>query len=125
MLKNILFVLFSIGLVGAHECRGHDCEPCETICLSNGLTLCYSEYEYLKEQQKISPDVYILNRGDCHLNYSSKCLCCLEYPQNPVCGTDSVTYHNVCELVCVAKTNYGLLNHLGLLHMGPCRPTEN
>jgi hypothetical protein len=119
-----LFIgLLLIGSIYPH-CTENECKACDSVCLSTRVTLCFDDFMYLKEHNQWPKDVYIIGNGDCSVNFSKECLCCYEYPHSVVCGTDDITYYNICELKCVAQTNYGYFAHLQLAYMGPCRDTS-
>ena len=99
----------------------HQCKECEPLCLSNGNDVCYDDYLYLRKNGMLPPNVHIIGYGSCSDDYSLSCICCQDQPISYVCGSDNVTYRNLCELLCVSKTNYGKLLPLVLQYIGKCR----
>lgn len=121
-MKLFLLVLFGLlAVANAEQCEHSQCVECKLLCLSNGNDVCYSDYEYLRQHGLIPTNVFIIGYGSCEIDYSLGCICCQDQPIHYVCGSDNRTYKNVCELLCVSKTNYGKLLPLTLLHMGKCR----
>lgn len=128
-MRNFIgFVLLASLLVlvsTAHHKCDTGCAECKTICMSNGNDMCYDDYEYLRQHDMLPQNVYVLGYGSCSSDYSLSCVCCQEHPIDYVCGSDNRTYKNLCELLCVSKTNYGKLIPLVLMHVGKCRETPH
>lgn len=120
-MRSLLFTILFVTYGLAHECHiKNNCE-CHPICLNTNITICYDDYIYLKNHGKIERSVYIVGKGDCSENYKQECICCSDQTHIPVCGTDNRVYLNLCELRCVADTNYGKINNLDFAHFGYCR----
>jgi len=120
-MKLIILAMFCVSITLAGNCDSYYCKECEYICLSNGNSICYDEYQTLKSTNSLPPEIFVIGNGKCTDDYDRKCICCAQRPQQTVCGTDNKTYRNVCELTCVAETNYGILNNLRLQYFGHCR----
>lgn len=124
-MKSFLFTILFITSVFGHgdnrKCHTQDNCECHPVCLSTRDTICYEDFIYLKNNGKIPHSVYIIGKGDCKERYKVDCICCSEQEHVPVCGTDHQDYLNLCELRCVAGTNYGQLNNLEFAHFGYCR----
>lgn len=118
-------IYFTLIAAAAANCQKHRECPCELICLSSGRTMCLVDYKYMRDNGVISHLETIIGRGSCLDSYSEECLCCSKQPVQWVCGTDHKSYRNLCELRCVASTNYGILQYLKFDHYGLCTETSN
>lgn len=124
IIVGLLLSMTTTMIVSSHDCKKDDVDcPCEEVCLSSGVTMCYEDFLYLKSNNKIPQRDYIVGKGSCSIRYSTDCICCGSLPHSPVCGTDKLTYINLCELRCVANTNYGILNNLEFKRFGACAET--
>lgn len=119
-MKLCFFLLLSFLLLS----EAYQRDDCERICLSNHMDVCYDDFQYLRRDDLIPNDVYVIGEGSCRDNYSKSCLSCVKRPQTFVCGSDNRTYINICELMCVAETNYGKLIPLVFIYTGKCREIQ-
>lgn len=120
-----LFLLCLAVVANADKCENNSqCEECKLLCLSNGTDVCYDDYLYLRKHGMIPPNVHVIGYGSCSNDYSLACICCQDNPISYVCGSDLHTYRNLCELLCVSKTNYGKLIPLVVKHIGKCRESN-
>lgn len=127
MKRYLIVLLFLSSYVVGHErkCLGtsDNCD-CDVVCLNTHKTICYQDFIYLKNMGKLLNNEHIIGKGNCNEKYKQECICCGEQEQSLVCGTDRQTYYNLCELRCVAETNYGKLSNLEFSNFGPCRQED-
>lgn len=125
MLIKVFVLLVTITLVTAH-CT-EDCAPYNPVCGTDGIT-----YPNLIEFQWVLDTQYgqdinleLVGVGACTYKFHKTCLCCLDYPDSKVCGSDNITYRNLCHLNCTSRSNYGKLINLVLQYRGTCGDVNN
>ncbi|XP_017782606.1 PREDICTED: four-domain proteases inhibitor-like [Nicrophorus vespilloides] len=99
-------------------------EPCfctfdyRPVCGSDGRT--YGNLCGLKCRQREDSALTLAYHGECKIEKRSAepCKCTKEY--NPVCGTDAVTYDNLCLLKCARETDASVY----LLYEGACKKNQ-
>lgn len=116
-MRALIFIL-----LGGSACLADDCLPYTPVCGTDGIT--YSNLiefqEVLETQYAKDINLELVGTGACTYKIHKTCGCCLEYSASVVCGSDNITYRNLCHLKCTAKSNYGKLNKLKLEYNGHC-----
>lgn len=111
-----------IVLLTCWICGGDECLPYTPVCGTDGIT--YSNLiefqEVLETQYAKEINLELVGMGACTYKLHKTCGCCLEYSANVVCGSDDVTYRNLCHLKCTSRSNYGKLKKLELQYSGQC-----
>ncbi|XP_017782607.1 PREDICTED: ovomucoid-like [Nicrophorus vespilloides] len=90
------------------------------VCGSNGRT--YGNLCVLKCEQRTDSALTLAYHGECKTVVEKRsaepCSCTREY--SPVCGSDAVTYDNLCLLKCARESDASVF----LLYEGACKKNQ-